>query len=175
MRKLLWDDPLLGIYWKNCQLDNPDFWVGTLKEYAGIRRQLSDCKKGEAGDISHALLIVELLEKKIDLKIKLERAYFKHNKKELGKVRELIPDVIDSVDKLLSSFRKNWYLRNKPFGFEVIQIRLAGQKERFREIDYRLAEYLAGRIDSIPELEEKTSKAGIGLRYSSLAIGSVGI
>jgi hexosaminidase len=174
--KILWDDPLLGIFWKNSQLKNPDFWKETLVKYNNIKKQLSRYKKGDDDSISHAILIVDTLSKKIDLKIKLERAYLKHDKRQLQNAKRLIPEMIKSTDKLLSSFRENWHLRNKPFGFEVIQIRLAGQKERFKELDNRIKEYLAGRIDSIPELEEKTTgETYIGCGYDSLATGSTHI
>ncbi len=174
--EILWDDPLLGIHWKNSLLKDPDFWKETLVRYNNIKKEISRYKRGEAGNISHAILISDVLAKKIDLKIRLEEAYFKNDKRKLEKVRKMIPDVVRSIDKLLSSFRENWYLRNKPFGFEVLQIRLAGQKERFKEVDYRIKGYLAGRTDSIPELEEKTNtETQIGSRYDTLATGSTGI
>ena len=42
--------------------------------------------------------------------------------------------------------------RNKPFGFETIQFRLAGTIARYRELDRRLADHLAGHAQHIPAL-----------------------
>jgi len=170
---VLWDDPLLGIYWKFLESRDSSIWIKALKKYSETGKALSAYDAEGAGDISHARLIAGVLEKKIDLNIKLYRAYTSRNKKEMEKVRELIPCLIECIDGLLCSFRKNWYSRNKPFGFEVIQIRFAGQKERLKELHVRLNEYITGQIDSIPELEEKASSAAsLYSTYSSLATGS---
>jgi hypothetical protein len=45
--------------------------------------------------------------------------------------------------------------RNKPQGYEVLQIRLAQQTQRHRELVRRIEELLAGEVNSIPELDDR--------------------
>ena len=46
-------------------------------------------------------------------------------------------------------------IENKPFGFEVQHQRLGGQLIRIGACKKRLVDYVNGKIDSIPELEEE--------------------
>ena len=50
--------------------------------------------------------------------------------------------------------RSRWIKENKRQGLEISQIRLAGLKERLLETKRVVDEFLAGKISSIPELEE---------------------
>ena len=42
---------------------------------------------------------------------------------------------------------------NKPFGFEIMDIRYGGVISRIETAKARLEDYLDGKIDSLPELE----------------------
>ena len=44
---------------------------------------------------------------------------------------------------------------NKPFGWEVHDIRYGGQIMRFCTVKERISDYINGKIDSIAELEEE--------------------
>ena len=67
--------------------------------------------------------------------------------------------------------------RNKPFGFEVIQLRLNGLSGRYREIAVRISELNRGTRSSIEELDESAPEehgGGTGLStYQFFASGSV--
>ena len=52
-------------------------------------------------------------------------------------------------------FQKSWFTENKPTGFDVQDIRLGGLMQRLSACRVRLEKYLAGKEESIPELEEK--------------------
>ena len=67
----------------------------------------------------------------------------------------MIPEMRQRIDNVQVSFRRQWFRRNKPHGFETIQLRLGGLKERFTELDRRIAEWLDGTYPTIPELEER--------------------
>ena len=43
---------------------------------------------------------------------------------------------------------------NKPFGFEVQDIRIGGLIQRLKTAEKRIGEYINGESDCIPELEE---------------------
>jgi hypothetical protein len=59
-----------------------------------------------------------------------------------------------ALDTVLDSFRRQWHRRNKPFGFETIQYRLGGERQRFLELGDRLGELISGKVESIPEFDE---------------------
>ena len=63
-----------------------------------------------------------------------------------------IPALIGQYEALTESFRRQWMKCFKPFGFEVIQIRQAGQVARLQELKRRIAELIDGNISDIPEL-----------------------
>lgn len=172
---VLWDDPLLGIYWKERHAMNPTFWADALNRYRQIIRRLDGRPRGQGGDIKHVALIAQLLELKITISLELHEAYSQKNHSRLQHLQKRIPEVLRLYDNLLISFRRQWYERCKTFGFEVIQHRMAATKERYRELNMRLAEFLKGQIESIPELDETiTHPKGLSsLHYDSLATAYV--
>jgi hypothetical protein len=64
--------------------------------------------------------------------------------------------------------------RNKPFGIEVIQIRLSSEITRYEETALRIQELLDGVVASIEELEVKIDNRGqlVGF-FDWLATGSL--
>lgn len=170
---LLWDDPLLKIYWKERAGKVDSYWEKQLKRYRRIASRLDGLKAGRAGDIKHARAIADLLALKIDLGLRLEKAYETRTQSELRDVRGRIPDMLAAVEQLASSFRRQWYERNKTFGFEVMQIRLAGQTARYEELAKRIDALLAGEVADIPELDEQADSQGVRCQYRDLATASV--
>jgi hypothetical protein len=73
-----------------------------------------------------------------------------------------VPAVEEALRALGDSFRRLWLERNKPFGLEVLQIRLGGQLARYAELGRRLEEFLAGQVDAIPELDAHLPQAPAG-------------
>jgi hypothetical protein len=84
----------------------------------------------------------------------------------------LAPD----FDLLAASWRRGWMRRNKPQGYEVIQLRLAQQATRHRELARRIDELLTGEVTTIPELEDRPREAkGMGVGWRFLASGSASL
>lgn len=52
------------------------------------------------------------------------------------------------------SFRRQWNLENKPFGFEVHQVRIGGLLLQTEDAVRRIEAYLRGDVTEIPELKE---------------------
>jgi hypothetical protein len=68
--------------------------------------------------------------------------------------------------------------RNKPQGYEVIQLRLALQAIRHRELARRIDELLTGAVAVIPELDERMREAkgmAAAFGWRSVATSSVSI
>ena len=58
------------------------------------------------------------------------------------------------MENFYSAFRNRWYKDNKPFGFEVQDVRIGGLLQRIKNAIITLTEYLNGKIQNIEELEE---------------------
>lgn len=95
------------------------------------------------------------------LSIKYDLGYFTriyYQKGDKSSLKELLPDyqqLVSLLEVFIESARKAWCKENKPHGFDVIELRLGGTLQRVKSCGSRLAEYLNGITQSIPELEEK--------------------
>ena len=66
-----------------------------------------------------------------------------------------VPLALNKLDAFISALRKCWIKENKIFGFDVLEIRLGGQRQRLTEISFMIKDYIDGTRKSLPELEEK--------------------
>ena len=85
----------------------------------------------------------------------LSRKYYLAGDREA--LRGLLPSyqkTAELLEEFLVSFEKQWFHDNKPFGFETHEIRLGGVLRRTKSCKRRIEDYLEGRAESIPELEE---------------------
>ena len=51
--------------------------------------------------------------------------------------------------------RTLWFKENKGYGWEIQDMRFGGLRRRIESCQRRLLEYVEGKIERIPELEEK--------------------
>ncbi len=113
----------------------------------------------------------EILYHKYELGIKTRRAYMEGDKaallvlakEEYGAIEKLIP-------KLLSAAREQWYIENKPYGFDIIERRIGGLLARTTSCKMRLSDYANGKIKTVPELSETILPYG-EKGESTLAVG----
>ena len=172
---MLWDDPLLAIFLTGKQTPLRKLEA----HYASLAAQLKPRRSDSgAGNIRHARLIAEALSAKIGMTRRLLGAYAARNRAGLAAVREEIPSLVRRLEKVAESLRDSWMQRNKPFGLEVIQIRMGGVIARCRELDRRLGEYLSGEVSDIPELEahrkpaKRSEYRNVSSNYRSCATAS---
>ena len=157
---LLWDDPLLMIYYKSCLAKNPRFWTHAKVAYRGVAKALAASSKvTEPVDLNHAVNLANFLLAKIDFFDALAKAYRGRKPAQLRAVARQMSVVYRRLDALAESFRRQWLARNKPNGLDTLQIRMGGQKARWAELQRRLGDLAAGRITAIPELDEWPPKA----------------
>jgi len=64
----------------------------------------------------------------------------------------LAENCIESLQELKNVWVNLWYTTNKPYGFEVIDLRLSGLIGRFETSKIRFAQFMRGEIDTIEEL-----------------------
>ena len=152
---LAWDDPILNVEWKERKKQDSHYWIKAAAGASQLVEKLSVHSETVSPiDLAYALNVVEYLKIRIELTLKLETAYLADDKVGLSEVRKLIPGVVEAIDALLVSLRRQWLRRNKPFGLETIQQRFGGTKQRYLELDQRLSELIADEIDEISELAQ---------------------
>jgi len=166
-KELFWDDPLLGIHWKNGKAGDPRCWTKQAAAAGAVLRKLAkaDLSATAGGDLASIRNALQLLVLKVALHEALDTAYAKRDRAALRKVRAAIPGVITAVQAFDASFSAQWRRHNKPFGLEVIQARFAIQVRRYQELAARLDDLLKGRCDGIAELDARPA-AAIGLNSS---------
>lgn len=155
-QSILWDDPLLGIHLQHLRTaDKNKFEAaeGYFTDLAAQFGQLAQTDSGQAGSLKHAHLLVELLKQKCGISKRLIAAYSAKDSDALKSLQVEIETIQHSIEAVSQSFRRIWLYKNKIFGLEVLQIRMAGQKSRFVELSTRIQEFLDGQIESIPELD----------------------
>lgn len=175
---ILWDDPLLGMFHHEGLGGSEHEWPDMARRYGQLYDDLVPFRaERAAGDLRHAALLADFLHRKISLRLRVDEAYFRRDRAALGAAIVEIPVMVARLGELAASWRRQWLERNKPFGLEVLQIRLAGQAARYRELEQRLDDYIAGRIDSIPELIQRSAEAtgDISQNWKDLASGSTTI
>ncbi len=112
----------------------------TSGKFAYIFRNLSD--------------LCAVLSLKSKLGLGLRAAYQAKNAKTLkGFVKDMTA-LEKAIVKFHESFRVLWFAENKPHGFDVQDLRLGGLLARVKACKRRLKDYLAGKVETIPELEE---------------------
>ena len=98
----------------------------------------------------------DLLIEKCDLSIRIRRAYKENDRDALAAIANTeIALVIKKLDAYIKAFRRQWYLENKSFGFDVHEIRLGGLRQRLLSAKQTINDYLAGKVEHIEELEQE--------------------
>ena len=72
----------------------------------------------------------------------------------MAALAEECDEIIEKLTHFKDTCRNAWMTYNKPFGYEVHDIRLGGNIARFETAKQRIWDYLEGRIPKIEELEE---------------------
>jgi hypothetical protein len=152
---VLWDDPLLGIYYSNCKCAHPDFDRNYLAVLEKIQHKILPFEaEKDAGNMAYAAALLRALTGKLQLRQALEKAYYSNDKAALELVaRENIPETICRMEQVAAMFRENWLECARANGMERIQTRFAGQICRLQELQQRIGEFLTGKVSQIDELE----------------------
>jgi len=171
---VMWDDPLASMFLRKVAADDPTALGRAEQRYLEVARALEPHRHDRAaGDLGHAWLAARFHALKTGMAARLFAAYAVRDRKALAAVRDEAPVMVALIEELAQSFRALWMERCEPLGLEVLQIRFAGQAERYRELARRIGELLEGETDSLPELDEAQrgpfAPAG---RYRALATGA---
>ncbi len=170
---ILWDDPLLGIFLRPLGARGRRLLPRLEAHYRRLARRLARWRgDARAGDLDHARRLAAFLGAKAGFAHRLETAYARTSARDLRRVRAEIPALRRALAGLQDSFRAVWLRQFKPFGLEVLQLRLGGQDARWAELDRRLAALERGAIARIEELDVRPLPVSGG-RFAAVATGSL--
>ncbi len=160
-KALLYNDCFLGLADKDLENEGElpfAYWSDKL-EKAGR-------KMGELSYLFTTLSsLARVLEVKYDLGLRTRKAYKAKDKTLLLQILERYEESLKRLRIFYDNFKDLWFKENKPYGFEVQDIRLGGLMQRISHCKQRLAEYVAGKITEIPELEEEIYEYGNNRLY----------
>ena len=147
---MLYSDPFLGFL---------DYTVseGAGQLYGQYKKELAEIAKRtrKYGYVFNTLAeLCNVLELKYELGTKTRAAYKAKDKAELERLaKEDYTELEKRVKAFHRAFEKQWYIDNKPSGFEVHDGRLGALVQRLTSCKKRLIAYTEGKLDKIDELE----------------------
>ncbi len=148
-KRMLYNDPFIGV------LDSM-VKSGVADEYKAHAKRLRGYAVGQYAYLfENAAALCELLSIKYGLGKQTRNVYKNGNREDLSALIESYKSAEMKLDAFYEAFRTLWFRENKAQGFEVQDIRFGGLKQRLGHCRRRLTEYMEGKIESIPELEEE--------------------
>lgn len=152
---MLYQDVLMGLFDGQIEGNGMDMDQYYRKLADQIELQLSKGKAGSMESVfSYYHTLAELLSEKAMIGINIRRAYQSGEKETLLILKEQIKRCIVRISILKEKREQIWFEECRPFGFEVLDIRLGGVKIRLESAEKRLQSYLDGKVTCIEELEE---------------------
>lgn len=148
-RYLLYNDPMAGIF--DCHtLPSYDAF------YAQSAQTLAARTEGPFGYLFETLgALCDLLSTKATLGVRLRNAYLAG---ERGTLADLAAEIREKTLPALARFHRallyQWEQENKPQGFEVLDLRLGGLRQRLETTAEQVEQYAMGQRDALPQLEE---------------------
>jgi len=152
-RYMLWQNVMMGLFDENLR------GLDMAGHYAELRRQMAlfATRNGEFGFVFEVLeRLCGVLTLKADIGIRITDAYLGGDKRELARIaQETLPEIRTRVEKLRSYHMERWHIVNKPFGWDIIDLRYGGLIMSLTTAIERISAFLEGRLDRLEELEEK--------------------
>lgn len=152
---LLYQDPMLGIFDYHVK----ESGVNTKSYYQNIQKYMKECAK-KAGKYQLLFSFYEklaaVLADKADLGMCIKSAYDRLDRAALKDISQnVIPEIICNLTDMKSSREKIWMNDAKPFGYEILDIKIGGVITRLKSTGYRIDNYLNGNVLRLEELEEE--------------------
>lgn len=146
---LLYQDCFMGLLDMNVA-------SGTGAQYAACAARLSSgvCNQMWGYLFATQKALCEVLSLKADLGIRTHQVYASRDRQALAALLTDYQEVEKRIQAFYQTLKRQWFLENKPHGFDVQDIRLGGLLQRVRSCRERLQALYDGVIDQIEELEE---------------------
>ena len=148
-RALIYNDPMTGLIDAHVKhYDFSSYYAKATEALRGLGQDLDVF--ASSFDVIYKLS--SLLRNKWDFGVRLKAAYDSGDREALTLLGDECDVIIEKLTALRLAHRKEWMEHNKPFGWEVHDIRYGGLIARFDTVKARLSDYLNGDIDEIGEL-----------------------
>lgn len=159
---LLYQDPLIQLFEKDTEgLDMSSHYLALHKKYLTHRI--------DNPDFFLLFDFYATLAKALALKCEWhQNASTCVREKNLQKAAEMahsVTNIINTLEELRAAWRTLWFSTNKPYGFEIIDLRLGGLAARVQSAGIRMQSFAQGEISDIEELSTKA------LNYTTLEDG----
>ena len=152
---LLYQDPMLGLF--DYEVVNSGIDAGAY--YEKLKQQMAACQDSSP---AYSLLfayyekLAEVLTNKADLGVRIKVAYDQKQKWVLKEICEKeIPDLVKNLEELKDLREDLWMAEAKPFGYELMDVKLGGVITRLNSTSRRIKKYLNQTIEQLEELEEE--------------------
>ncbi len=172
-----WENPCKLLLYNDCFLGLKDKALSLVDEipYGQYAKEL-EAVASEMGEYKYLFdnlaALCRVLEIKAYLGLRTREAYQSGGKAALKSLLNDYTETAKRVDTFRRTMRKVWMTDNKPYGWEIMTVRLSGLAARIRDCRERIKDYLSGKVDKIPELEEELLVYGgaalQGNRYTRL-------
>lgn len=149
---ILWQDPLLGLF--DYQLEG----LPLKEHYQKLARDFQHYAQDQSWGFLFSFYqeLAQLLAQKVEIGNNLYHTYQNDNREALAQlVHSELPELWEQIKRVRNLHRELWFNNYKPFGWEVLDLRYGGLLARVESAKWRLEEYLAGRVETIAELEEE--------------------
>ncbi len=153
-------NPSKYMLYSDCFNDFLDYGIkeGAGEKYTEYAKALHDTAKksrkyGYVFDT--AAKLCDVLAIKYELGLKTRKAYEAGNKSELERLaKNEYAKVIKLINIYAEAFEKQWFMDNKPHGFDVQDHHIGALLRRLDSCRRRILNYTSGKIDRIDELDE---------------------
>ena len=151
---LLYQDPLAGIFDQEVVKNGVD----TGAYYKKLKKMMEICQENSpeyAALFAYYEKLAAVLADKADLGVRMKTAY---DKKQLLALKEIcekeIPETIQNLEEMKVLREDLWMSEAKPFGYELMDVKLGAVITRLNSTIRRTKKYLDGSIPCLEELEE---------------------
>lgn len=148
---MLYNDCLLG------QFDS-GINIGAGDIYAGHIDLLKKAEKYQDWEFlfKPLRLMCEILYYKADLGVRTRKAYKEKNRQKIKTlIRKRYEPLLEKIEEFYASFLVYWERLYKPHGFDVMDYRIGGVRQRVAHCIKTLTDYTEGKIVTIAELDEE--------------------
>ena len=146
-----YSDPFMGLIDSSIYQEDEAFYAEAAKKLHSY--------VAEGGEFSKyyymQACLCDVLSQKALLGIRTRELYKAGDKEGLRAIAEEYVQVKEKMEVFYRAYQEVWHADNKPFGFEIQEIRLGGTLLRMQSCRERLLAYVDGTLPTIPELDEE--------------------
>lgn len=147
---LLFGDPFVSFFDEYVQKGCEKIYEKSYQELSALAKRKSEF----AYLFDTQAKLCKVMAEKAELSVHLKEAYDKRDMAALKALTKSLSSIIKNATAFYEAVKTQWDLENKPFGFEVQDIRLGGLIMRLKHVQARLKAFISGKCSVIEELEE---------------------